>query len=165
MMAFLRNADVANTQTIFFCQGLWLRIINILFYVSFFKCYIEKSKWDIQYQIHTLLPGTFAGNIRIRKLWLNNNPLKSLSDYNFPSIPHLRLLDLSNCHLRLLTVTSFKHLKFLELLSLKEEYLSWLEESFCKSAQNILSKSNEKKTRLKWHIDAFSKRSFILIVS
>ena len=60
-----------------------------------------EQKWNfIIIQIETLLPGTFEGNIRIRKLWLQNNPLKTLMKFNFPSIPHLRLLDLSNTQLR-----------------------------------------------------------------
>ena len=45
--------------------------------------------------LRTLLPGTFEGNIRIRKLWLSHNPgIRSLAGYAFPAIPHLRTVDL-----------------------------------------------------------------------
>ncbi len=65
-------------------------------------------------------PGTFKGDIRIRKLWLGHNPIRSLSGFAFPHIPHLRILDLSHCLLNKLSRPTFMLLELLEVLHLND---------------------------------------------
>ena len=65
-----------------------------------------------------LSQGLFEGNERIRKLWLGGNPIDSLDGFVFPTIPHLRILDLSNCRISKLGKDTFAFLDLLEVLQL-----------------------------------------------
>ena len=80
----------------------------------------------IPLQIEMLLPGTFDGTIRLRRLWLHNNPLKTLEHFSFPPLPHLKLVDLSHCHLRTVGLNTFQSLVFVEELKLEDNQLTHL---------------------------------------
>ena len=70
-------------------------------------------------KIEILLPGTFDGTIRLRRLWLHNNPLKTLEHFSFPSLLHLKLVDLSHCQLRAVGLQTFQKVEFVEELKLE----------------------------------------------
>ena len=80
----------------------------------------------IPLQIEMLLPGTFDGTIRLRKLWLHNNPLKTLEDFSFPPLPHLKLVDLSHCQLTTVGLNTFQSVEFVEELKLEDNQLTHL---------------------------------------
>lgn len=71
-------------------------------------------------KIEMLLPGTFDGTIRLRKLWLHNNPLKTLEHFSFPPLRHLKLVDLSHCQLTTVGLNTFQKAVFIEELKLEE---------------------------------------------
>ena len=71
-------------------------------------------------KIEMLLPGTFDGTIRLRKLWLHNNPLKTLEHFSFPPLRHLKLVDFSHCQLTTVGLNTFQKAVFIEELKLEE---------------------------------------------
>ena len=71
-------------------------------------------------KIEMLLPGTFDGTIRLRRLWLHNNPLRTLEHFSFPALLHLKLVDLSHCQLRTVGLKTFQKVVFVEDLKLEE---------------------------------------------
>ena len=71
------------------------------------------------HQIEMLLPGTFDGTIRLRKLVLHNNPLRTLEHFSFPPLLHLKLVDLSHCQLRAVGLNTFREVVFVEELKLE----------------------------------------------
>ena len=52
--------------------AIWKQYIYHVWWKYMFMKYKYKPLWNFR----TLLPGTFKGNIRIRKLWLHHNPLR-----------------------------------------------------------------------------------------
>ena len=60
--------------------------------------------------------------IRIRKLWLSHNPIRSLAAFAFPSIPHLRTVDLSHCRLSRVGRATFAALDLVEVLHLNDNH-------------------------------------------
>ena len=77
--------------------------------------------WGFQ-QIERLSDGTFDDTIRLRKLWLQNNPLKTLEHFSFPALLHLKLLDLSSCQLSALGVKTLQRIIHLEVLNMQESF-------------------------------------------
>ena len=61
-------------------------------------------------QIEMLVPGTFDGTIRLRRLLLHNNPVRTLEHFSFPPLRHLKLVDLSHCQLRTVGLSTFQGL-------------------------------------------------------
>ena len=57
-----------------------------------------------------LVPGTFDGTIRLRRLLLHNNPVRTLEHFSFPPLRHLKLVDLSHCQLRTVGLSTFQGL-------------------------------------------------------
>ena len=70
-------------------------------------------------KLEMLLPGTFDGTKRLRKLWLHHNPLKTLEHFSFPPLRHLKLVDLSHCQLSAVGLQTFQKVLFVEELKLE----------------------------------------------
>ena len=72
-------------------------------------------------------PYHLKGNIRLRKLWLTSNPLRTLHGFQFPELPHLRILDISHGRLVRLGRATFAKLEFVEILHLDHNRFRRLE--------------------------------------
>lgn len=87
--------------------------------------------------IEQLDRNTFNGNDRLRVLYLNGNPLRTLQAHQFPVLPHLRSLDLHNCQITTIDPLAFANLELLELLNLKTNLLEHLAESVFHYMRNL----------------------------
>lgn len=87
--------------------------------------------------IETLDKQTFNGNDRLRILYLYGNPLKQLTSYQFPVLPHLRSLDLHNCQISTIDSTAFANLELLELLNLKNNLVEIVDEHVFNYMRNL----------------------------
>lgn len=74
--------------------------------------------------IASLEPDTFAGNDRLRVLYLYGNPLTRLLANQFPVLPHLRTLDMHDCLIRDVDEAALRKLDQLEYLSLKNNSIA-----------------------------------------
>ena len=102
-------------------------------------------------KLRTLQPGTFEGNIRIRKLWLTANPMHSFPRaFSFPNMPHLRILDLSHGLLTRLSRETFFRLEFLEVLHLNHNRFHRLDKRTFVPVKNLKSLTLEGNP---WHCD------------
>lgn len=79
-------------------------------------------------EIKCIEPNTFYGNERLRVLYLSGNPLGQLVKEQFPTLPHLRTLELERCQLEEIHSDAFVHLFALESLNLKSNQLRTLSE-------------------------------------
>lgn len=85
----------------------------------------------------TLEPNTFLGNERLRILILSGNPLGILSSMQFPTLQHLRNLELQRCNLTEIHGEAFAQLSDLEFLKLDGNKLQYLEASVISNLKKL----------------------------
>ncbi|KAK3917655.1 Peroxidasin [Frankliniella fusca] len=78
-------------------------------------------------QIHTLHPGTFRDNVRLRLLYLNRNPISSLPDGIFNNMTFLQTVELSECQLTHVGHHAFQNVPNLQHLKLDGNRLQHLQ--------------------------------------
>ncbi|XP_052124309.1 uncharacterized protein LOC113202139 isoform X3 [Frankliniella occidentalis] len=78
-------------------------------------------------QIHTLHPGTFRDNVRLRLLYLNRNPISSLPDGLFSNMTFLQTVELSECQLTHVGHHAFQNVPNLQHLKLDGNRLQHLQ--------------------------------------
>ncbi len=87
--------------------------------------------------VAVLHPDTFAGNDRLRALYMNGNPLSELKNIQFPDLPHLKSLEFQHCQIRSVDRDAFLHLPALESLSLNGNKLNYLSETVFLPVPNL----------------------------
>jgi hypothetical protein len=75
-------------------------------------------------KIHSLHPGTFRDNFRLRILYLNKNPIQKLEEGLFTNLTFLQTIDISECELSHISYKTFNNVPNLQILNLNGNNLT-----------------------------------------
>ncbi|XP_051174973.1 leucine-rich repeat-containing protein 24-like [Leptopilina boulardi] len=87
--------------------------------------------------ITSLDPNTFFGNERLKTVILSGNPLGTLKSYQFPTLKHMRNLELQRCSLKEIHKLAFVKLDGLESLNLDNNLLQYIDVTLVSSLPKL----------------------------
>ncbi|XP_071452449.1 uncharacterized protein [Hetaerina americana] len=90
-------------------------------------------------RIKTILPGTFSENIRLRLLFIGDNPIKKLDDGLFHNLTFLQTVDASRCQITHIGHKTFVNVPNLQHLKLEGNNLYFLKLAVVESLKKLKS--------------------------
>ncbi|XP_066999506.1 uncharacterized protein kek5 [Anabrus simplex] len=90
-------------------------------------------------RIHSLHPGTFKDNVRLRILYLNRNPIQKVYDGVFSNLPFLQTVEMSECQIAHIGHKAFSNVPNLQSLRLDRNNLTNMKPDILKHMDKLKS--------------------------